>query len=209
MYKNSIIEIEKYKNIYHLKVKKYADNAFLIDTFAEQIMSCKTALKNEEKKIDLIVSNVTCLEDLIKEKKITLELLELLFISLEQQLKLLEQTNHTISTFSPKHIFLFKSKISNLLTKFIFLNFEDVYELSDDIVLIDKPFRIKKNMAPELKKVKKIPNRTVTNTAAYWSLASLIENMLNKNIDIRSTPLDWALKRCLIKEPEHRFLLLI
>jgi hypothetical protein len=89
------------------------------------------------------------------------------------------------------------------------LNFEDVYELSDDVVLIDKPFRIKKNMAPELKKVKKIPNRTVTNTAAYWSLASLIENMLNKNIDIRSTPLDWALKRCLIKEPEHRFLLLI
>ena len=51
MNKNSIIEIEKYKNIYHLKVKKYADNAFLIDTFAEQIMSCKTALKNEEKKI--------------------------------------------------------------------------------------------------------------------------------------------------------------
>ena len=135
--------------------------------------------------------------------------MELLFVSLEQQLKELEQTNHTISNFSPKHIFLFKSKILNSLTKFIFFNIDDVYELSDDTLLIDKPFSIKKNMAPEFKKVKKIPNRTVTKTAAYWSLASLIESMLNKNLDIRSTRLDWALKRCLIKEAEHRFLLLI
>ena len=64
-------------------------------------------------------------------------------------------------------------------------------------------------MAPEFKKVKKIPNRTITKTAAYWSLAALVENTISKNLDIRSTKLDWALKRCLIKEPEHRFLLLI
>jgi hypothetical protein len=209
MYKNSIIKIEKNKGQYYLKVKNYLDNAYFIKTFAEPILSCKSELEKEEIKIDLIVSEIISLEDLIKEKKITIELLELLFNSLEQQLKFLEQTNHTVSNFSPKHIFFFKSKILNILTKFIFLNIDDVYKLSEDTLLIDKPFRIKKNMAPEFKKVKKIPNRTVTKTAAYWSLASLIENMLNKNVDIRSTRLDWALKRCLIKEPEHRFLLLI
>ena len=161
----------------------------------------------KEIKINLIVNDIISLEDLIKEKKLTLELLELLFNSLDQQIKLLEQTNHTISNFSPKHIFLFNSKISVSLTKFVFLNFNDVYELSDNKLVIDKPFRIKKYMAPELKKVKKVPNRTVTNTAAYWSLASLIDSI--SKIDIRSTPLDWALKRCLIKEAEHRFLLLL
>ena len=209
MYKNSIIKIEKNKNKYSLKVKNYLDNVFFIKTFADTFLSCKSKLEKEEIKIDLIVSDVISLEDLIKANKLTIEILELLFVSLEQQLKELEQTNHTISNFSPKHIFLFKSKILNSLTKFIFLNIDDVYKLSDDTLLIDKPFSIKKNMAPEFKKVKKIPNRTVTKTAAYWSLASLIESMLNKNLDIRSTRLDWALKRCLIKEAEHRFLLLI
>lgn len=209
MYKNSIIKIEKNKNKYSLKVKNYLDNVFFIKTFADTFLSCKSKLEKEEIKIDLIVSDVISLEDLIKANKLTIEILELLFVSLEQQLKELEQTNHTISNFSPKHIFLFKSKILNSLTKFIFFNIDDVYELSDDTLLIDKPFSIKKNMAPEFKKVKKIPNRTVTKTAAYWSLASLIESMLNKNLDISSTRLDWALKRCLIKEAEHRFLLLI
>ena len=209
MYKNSIIKIEKNKNKYSLKVKNYLDNVFFIKTFADTFLSCKSKLEKEEIKIDLIVSDVISLEDLIKANKLTIEILELLFVSLEQQLKELEQTNHTISNFSPKHIFLFKSKILNSLTKFIFFNIDDVYELSDDTLLIDKPFSIKKNMAPEFKKVKKIPNRTVTKTAAYWSLASLIESMLNKNLDIRSTRLDWALKRCLIKEAERRFLLLI
>ncbi len=209
MYKNSIIKIEKINNKYSLKVKNYLDNVFFIKTFADTFLSCKSKLEKEEIKIDLIVSDVISLEDLIKSNKLTIEILELLFVSLEQQLKELEQTNHTISNFSPKHIFLFKSKILNSLTKFIFFNIDDVYELSDDTLLIDKPFSIKKNMAPEFKKVKKIPNRTVTKTAAYWSLASLIESMLNKNVDIRSTRLEWALKRCLIKEAEHRFLLLI
>jgi len=209
MYKNSIIKIEKNNNKYSLKVKNYLDNVFFIKTFADTFLSCKSKLEKEEIKIDLIVSDIISLEDLMKANKLTIEILELLFVSLEQQLKELEQTNHTISNFSPKHIFLFKSKILNSLTKFIFLNIDDVHKLSEDTLLIDKPFRIKKNMAPEFKKVKKIPNRTVTKTAAYWSLASLIESMLNKNLDIRSTRLDWALKRCLIKEAEHRFLLLI
>lgn len=208
MYKNSVIKIEKNKNKYFLRVKNYLDNVFFINTFAEPILSCKSELEKEIK-IDLIVSDIISLEDLMKADKLTIEILELLFVSLEQQLKELEQTNHTISNFSPKHIFLFKSKILNSLTKFIFLNIDDVYKLSDNTLVIDKPFRIKKNMAPELKKVKKIPNRTITKTAAYWSLASLIESILSKNIDIRSTRLDWALKRCLIKEAEHRFLLLI
>ena len=209
MYKNSVLKIEKTKNKYYLKVKNHVDNAFFIKTFAEPLFSYGSELEQEEIIIDLIVSDVVSLEDLIKEKKITLEILELLFNSLDQQLKLLELTNHTISNFSPKHIFLFKSKISNSLTKFIFLNFDDIYKLSNGVVLIDKPFRIKKNMAPEFKKVKKIPNRTITKTTAYWSLAALVENTISKNLDIRSTKLDWALKRCLIKEPEHRFLLLI
>jgi hypothetical protein len=208
MYKNSVIKIEKNKNKYFLRVKNYLDNVFFINTFAEPILSCKSELEKEIK-IDLIVSDIISLEDLMKADKLTIEILELLFVSLEQQLKELEQTNHTISNFSPKHIFLFKSKILNSLTKFIFLNIDDVYKLSDNTLVIDKPFRIKKNMAPELKKVKKIPNRTITKTAAYWSLASLIESILSKNIDIRSTRLHWALKRCLIKEAEHRFLLLI
>jgi len=206
MYKNSVIKIEKNKNIYCLKVKNYLNNAFFIKTFVEPVLSGNSKLEKEEIKIALIVNDVISLEDLIKKKKMTIELLELLFNSLEQQLKELEQTNHTISNFSPKHIFLFESKIFSL-TKFIFLNIDDVYKLSDNRLVIDKPFRMKKYMAPEFNKVKKIPNRTVTNTAAYWSLASLIESI--SNIDIRSTRLDWALKRCLIKEAEHRFLLLI
>lgn len=207
MYKNSIIKIEKNKNSYNLTIKNYLKNSFFIKSFVDTIFSGKLQLGKKEIKINLIVNDIISLEDLIKEKKLTLELLELLFNSLDQQIKLLEQTNHTISNFSPKHIFLFNSKISVSLTKFVFLNFNDVYELSDNKLVIDKPFRIKKYMAPELKKVKKVPNRTVTNTAAYWSLASLIDSI--SKIDIRSTPLDWALKRCLIKEAEHRFLLLI
>lgn len=207
MYKNSVIKIEKNKNIYCLKVKNYLNNAFFIKTFVEPVLSGNSKLEKEEIKIALIVNDVISLEDLIKKKKMTIELLELLFNSLEQQLKELEQTNHTISNFSPKHIFLFESKILNSLTKFIFLNIDDVYKLSDNRLVIDKPFRMKKYMAPEFNKVKKIPNRTVTNTAAYWSLASLIGSI--SNIDIRSTRLEWALKRCLIKEAEHRFLLLI
>lgn len=206
MYKNSVIKIEKNKNRYSLKVNNYLNNAFFIKTFVDPVLSGKSKLVEEEIKIELIVNDVISLEDLIKKKKMTIELLELLFNSLEQQLKELEQTNHTISNFSPKHIFLFESKIFSL-TKFIFLNIDDVYKLSDNRLVIDKPFRMKKYMAPEFNKVKKIPNRTVTNTAAYWSLASLIESI--SNIDIRSTRLDWALKRCLIKEAEHRFLLLI
>lgn len=207
MYKNSIIKIEKNKNSYNLTIKNYLKNSFFIKSFVDTIFSGKSQLGKKEIKINLIVNDIISLEDLIKEKKLTLELLELLFNSLDQQIKLLEQTNHTISNFSPKHIFLFNSKISVSLTKFVFLNFNDVYELADNKLVIDKPFRIKKYMAPELKKVKKVPNRTVTNTAAYWSLASLIDSI--SKIDIRSTPLDWALKRCLIKEAEHRFLLLI
>jgi hypothetical protein len=207
MYKNSIIKIEKKEKKYYLNIKNYSDNAFFIKTFIDPVLSGKSKLVEKEIQLILIVNNVISLEDLIKENKLTIELLELLFISLEQQLKLLEQTNHTISNFSPKHIFLLESKILNSFTKFIFLNIDDIYKLSDDTLVIDKPFRIKKFMAPEFKKVKKIPNRTIMKTSAYWSLASLIESITK--IDIRSTRLDWALKRCLIKEPEHRFLLLI
>ena len=124
MYKNSVIKIEKNKNIYCLKVKNYLNNAFFIKTFVEPVLSGNSKLEKEEIKIALIVNDVISLEDLIKKKKMTIELLELLFNSLEQQLKELEQTNHTISNFSPKHIFLFESKIlnslTNILIKFLF-----------------------------------------------------------------------------------------
>jgi len=201
MYKNSILQIEKKKGMYSLKVKNYKENMFFIKTFAEPILSCKSALETEEISIDLIVTDIIGLEDLIKDDEMTDELLELLFTSLAQQLKLLEQT-HTVLNFSPKHIFLFKSIVP--IDTFIFLNIDDICELSENKLMINKPFRMKKHMAPELKKVKKIPNRTITKTAAYWSLASLIQN-------IKQPPpkLGWALKRCLVNDPEHRFLLLI
>tara|TARA_B100000795_G_scaffold486_1_gene321 strand:- start:1623 stop:2279 length:657 start_codon:yes stop_codon:yes gene_type:complete len=218
MYKNGIIKIEKKKGKYSLRVKNYLDNSFFINSFVETFFSCKSVLSGDIK-VDLIVSEIISLEDLIK-KGMTMELLELLFNSMVEQLKQLEQTNNTISNFSPKHIYLFKSKIIESVDKFIFLNIKDVYEMDNGKLLIDKPFHIKKNMAPEFKKVKKIPNRTVTKTAAYWSLADLIQNILNKKLDkkldirgtkmdIRGTKLYWALKRCLIKEENHRFLLLI
>jgi hypothetical protein len=202
MYKNSILQIEKKKGMYSLKVKNYKENMFFIKTFAEPILACKSALETEEISIELIVTNIISLEDLIKEKKMTSELLELLFTSLAQQLELLEQTQHTVLNFSTKHIFLFKS-IAPIDT-FIFLNIDDICELSENTLMINKPFIMKKHMAPELKKVKKIPNRTITKTAAYWSLASLIQN-----INQPHPKLEWALKRCLVNDPEHRFLLLI
>ena len=196
MYSNSKIKITKKKKEYFLTTK--GDSFFINTAFSVgQVIE----------PIPLRADKITCLTDLINkhlELPDRLKLCELLFVNLMTQLKLLEKNNQTIISFEPEHIFLIQSEYFD---RFVFLNVDAVCNTTNNNIIIEKPFKITKYTAPELKRVKKVPNIKHFKTTAYWSLGSLISGIINMD-DITYTKLFWAVKKSLIKEPERRFLIM-
>lgn len=203
MYNNSLLKLVKKGDKYILNIKKYIENEYFLKTFLSPLLIKKTEGEKEDIEISLTTTNIVSLEDLVKQNKINLYSLELLFSCLKNQLELLD--GYTILNFSPKHIYYFQTKLIN---QFVYLNVDDVFSVSNDKIMIDRPFQKTKHTAPELKNLEKIPNNKHLKSASYWSLASVIKEIIGKK-NIEYTKLFWALQRCFVKYPEHRFLLLI
>jgi hypothetical protein len=148
--------------------------------------------------------------------------------SLTSQLNyLINNQKHTFLGYNHEYLFV----INN--TKFIYLDSENLKEISNNKILISSPFY--KNdfiVSPELLKIKTIPSYVHFKTT-YFSLAFLIlyalsnsrgpfyeselyKNYLHQNDDFgtilskyKNTKLQYLLSRCLVEEPTKRSILFI
>ena len=90
MYSNSLLKLVKKGDKHILKIKKYMENEYFLKTFLSPLLIKKTEGEKEEIEISLTTTNIVSLEDLVKQNKINLYSLELLFSCLKNQLELLD-----------------------------------------------------------------------------------------------------------------------
>lgn len=226
MFKTSSLKLEKKKNKYFIHIKKSDRNDKFINSFlstTEKIVekfNLKKYLNNDEYHIELIINKCTPLSEYLKSG-INYKYLEKLYINLNEQINFLNKKKISIMKITHKDIFVW-----NIFDDvvFVFLNNDNLVDIDyDNKIMITKPFKMDEYVAPEMKKIKKLPF-TISNKCNLWSLGNIIMYCLKKYKDekkfnsdygndllekILNTRLYWAVKRNLEKNPANRFSLLI
>ena len=204
IYENTFLKIKKKQDGFILKTRYYEKYYDFFNTFLKNV---DDSIKMKQIKIN--VDEINTLSSLLKNNKLSLELFQMIFLFLMKQLKHLEKQNKTILLYNLKDIIYFKV---NENYSFYFLNPKHIFPIKNKEIVIDKIFEKNKFISPELDSITEIPSK-IPMTNAYWSLAKLMEICLLKmNIDlnyIKHTKLYWAIQRCLVIDPKHRFLLFI
>lgn len=204
IYENTFLKIKKKQDGFILKTRYYEKYYDFFNTFLKNV---DDSIKMKQIKIN--VDEINTLSSLLKNNKLSLELFQMMFLFLMKQLKHLEKQNKTILLYNLKDIIYFKV---NENYSFYFLNPKHIFPIKNKEIVVDKIFEKNKFISPELDSITEIPSK-IPMTNAYWSLAKLMEICLLKmNIDlnyIKHTKLYWAIQRCLVIDPKHRFLLFI
>ena len=204
IYENTFLKIKKKQDGFILKTRYYEKYYDFFNTFLKNV---DDSIKMKQIKIN--VDEINTLSSLLKNNKLSLELFQMIFLFLMKQLKHLEKQNKTILLYNLKDIIYFKV---NENYSFYFLNPKHIFPIKNKEIVVDKIFEKNKFISPELDSITEIPSK-IPMTNAYWSLAKLMEICLLKmNIDlnyIKHTKLYWAIQRCLVIDPKHRFLLFI
>jgi hypothetical protein len=220
------MKIEKIKNKYFLTLKNNELNNIFISSFlftAKDFLD-KYNYNSEEKeiKIHLLVDKVESLPEYLNTNKIDYATLEKLHFNLNLQLTNLHNNGMGVIKFSPKDIFILYNEDD---TYFVLLNNENLTTVdSNNNLVLKKTIKDSDYTAPELNKIKKIPT-VLKNKCSIWSLGSVLNYCLKKyndeliitniekdeNIEnkIKNSKLFWTIKRCLKRNPKHRFSLLI
>ena len=205
IYKNKNILITKQNEKYIFKIDEYEKNILFFNTFLREV--------SERDKITIVsvyADEINTLEYLLKNKEIIKQEYENIFLFLYNQLKILENINLTIPIYNLKDIIYFK--IGERYS-YYFLNLSKIFRVDmSKQIIIDKIFIKNKFTSKELIDIDEIPNTTLA-TASYWSLAKIILFCLQHIditfLDIKYSKLYWALKKCLEKNPKHRYLIFI
>ena len=123
-----------------------------------------------------------------------------LALSLTKQINHLEQRKGAYFTLDPSKIFVLDER------HFIYLD-EQVFPLhKNQTIQITRPFSKKRDLAPELLAIDKLPCYT-SHKCCYYSLGALVSSYLIPLEQLKGTKLHSFLQRCLEKDPEERTLL--
>ena len=207
IYKNKYISITSLKNKYIFEIFEYLQYKTFFDTFLNNI----NVKDKNNFKITIYANEINTLEFLLNNNRITEIDCKHIFLFLLKQLKSLEKYNLTIPVYNLKDIIYFKigDKYS-----YYFLNLSYIFDTDKSKNIIIKKLFIKNEFASnELQNLFEIPNTSILSTASYWSLAKIVECSLKSMdktlLDVKYSKLYWALKKCLEKNPKHRYLIFI
>ena len=207
MYKTKNISITSLGDKYVFEIYEYIKYKIFFDTF----LNIGNVDDDDNLKITVFADEINTLEYLLNNCKITDKDCENIFLFLLKQLKLLEKNNLTIPVYNLKDILYFKigDKYS-----FYFLNLSYIFDIDKSKnIIINKLFIKNEFASKELQNLFEIPNTSILSTASYWSLAKIVEHCLKQIkltlLDIKYSKLYWALKKCLEKNPKHRYLIFI
>ena len=205
IYDTKNISIISQEDKYIFEISEYIENKIFFDTFINNIKINKNNFK-----ITIYADEINTLEYMLSNRKIEEIECENIFLFLMKQLKSLEVNLLTIPVYNLKDIIYFKigEKYS-----YYFLNCSYIFKMDASKIMIDKLFIKNEFATNELQNLNGIPNFNILATASYWSLAKIIEYCLKKIdktlVDIKYSKLYWSLKKCLEKDPEHRYLIFI
>ena len=205
IYDTKNISIISQEDKYIFEISEYIENKIFFDTFINNIKINKNNFK-----ITIYADEINTLEYMLSNRKIEEIECENIFLFLMKQLKSLEVNLLTIPVYNLKDIIYFKigEKYS-----YYFLNCSYIFKMDASKIMIDKLFIKNEFATNELQNLNGIPNFDILATASYWSLAKIIEYCLKKIdktlVDIKYSKLYWSLKKCLEKDPEHRYLIFI
>jgi len=207
IYDTKNLSITSLKDKYIFEISEYIENKIFFDTFINNIKIDNT----NNFKITIYADEINTLKYLLSNDKIEEYEYENIFLFLMKQLKSLEANQLTIPIYNLNDIIYFKigEKYS-----YYFLNRSYIFDVRmSNKIIIDKLFIKNEFTSNELKKINELPNFDILATASYWSLAKIIEYCLNKIdktlVDIKYSKLYWALKKCLDRNPNHRYLIFI
>mgnify|MGYP001180493595 FL=1 len=206
IYKTKNISITSLGEKYVFEIYEYKKYKIFFDTFLNI-----GNVDDDNLKITVFADEINTLDYLLNNCKITDKDCENIFLFLLKQLKLLEKNDLTIPVYNLKDILYFKIGDNY---SFYFLNRSYIFDIDKSKNIIIKKLFIKNEFTSvELDNLFEIPNTSILATASYWSLAKIIEYCLNKIyktlLDIKYSKLYWALKKCLEKNPKHRYLIFI
>ena len=207
VYKNNYISITSLKNKYVFEIFEYFQYNTFFDTFLNNI----NVKDKNNFKITIFADEINTLEFLLNNRRITEIDCKHIFLFLLKQLKSLEKVNLTIPVYNLKDIIFFKIEDKY---SYYFLNRSYIFDIDKSKNIIIKKLFIKNEFASkELDNLFEIPNTSILATASYWSLAKIVEHCLKQIkltlLDIKYSKLYWALKKCLEKNPKHRYLIFI
>jgi len=207
IYDTKNLSITSLKDKYIFEISEYIENKIFFDTFINNIKIDNT----NNFKITIYADEINTLKYLLSNDKIEEYEYENIFLFLMKQLKSLEANQLTIPIYNLNDIIYFKigEKYS-----YYFLNRSYIFDVRmSNKIIIDKLFIKNEFTSNELKKINELPNFDILATASYWSLAKIIEYCLKKIdktlVDIKYSKLYWALKKCLDRNPNHRYLIFI
>ena len=206
IYDTKNISIISQEDKYIFEISEYIENKIFFDTFINNIKIDKT----NNFKITIYADEINTLEYMLSNRKIEEIECENIFLFLMKQLKSLEVNQLTIPVYNLKDVVYFKigEKYS-----YYFLNRSYIFKMDASKIMINKLFIKNEFATNELQNLNEIPNFDILATASYWSLAKIIECCLKKIdktlVDIKYSKLYWSLKKCLEKNPEHRYLIFI
>jgi hypothetical protein len=194
-------------NKYIFEIFEYIQHKTFFDTFLNNI----NVKDKNNFKITIFADEINTLDYLLNNDIITEMDCKHIFLFLLKQLKNLEKDHLIIPVYNLKDIIYFKMGDNY---SYYFLNNSYIFNIDKSKNIIINKLFIKNEFASnELQNLFEIPNTSILATASYWSLAKLIEYCLkniNKTLlDIKYSKLYWALKKCLEKNPKHRYLIFI
>jgi len=153
----------KYKFVF----EKYND--FWSSLPLDEILEKKT-----KKEIIFNARNVKSLKDFMKKRggRMTYDDCFYFFKGVTKQLKALEKKDITIPFFSISDIIVIDDKL------FLCANENNVLDIEDDLIVIDKPYQNNGFFSPELEEITDLPSK-ISHKSGLFSLAAMATSLLN------------------------------
>ena len=209
-----VISKKTQEDIYELKINKNNNSNFWKLFPWERLSILRFKFSEDKTIIRFSATSVETLDQFIaqKHRRLSYDNALGLFLDIGNQLETLEKRRLGIPQFDIDDIIVVNANT------FFYINQDKILSITDEKkMLVEVPIHKNKFSSPELKAIKSLPN-TLPFQSGMFSLAALTSFCLtdddnhNYSIALQSiltTPLYYALLRCLHKEPIKRFYLMI
>ena len=209
-----VISKKTHEDIYELKIHKNNNSNFWKFFPWERLSILRFRFSEDKTIIRFSATSVETLDQFMaqKHRRISYDNALGLFLDIGKQLETLEKKSIGIPQFEIDDIIVVNANT------FFYINQNKILPINDQNVMsMEVPIKKNKFSPPELIAIKSLPNILPYQSGMY-SLAALICFCLTNNDDndypialqsILTTPLYYALIRCLHKNPKKRFYLMI
>lgn len=167
-----------------------------------------------ENEIILNIKSFQTLNQFLKKHTslLSYEIIEKIILNLIEQINNLEKNKKTISFIDPNDIVVLDKKF------FLFINLNKIFPIRENHFNLKKIYKKNKFMPPEIYNNQTLP-KLFLKSACYYSVGLLsfmlffghieIKNILTHLLPIYQTKIYFFILRCLNKDPQKRFMLLI